>query len=404
MPISNSKVCVEQPNADQLKADVNVQQGDVDVDSANPLITRQGDGFNVQGAPGFTGFNTFKVAQETQIFEEGFSTGLDTTEVWNLTETGTGTVTTTDSQGVFACPAIGDVAMIETKLPQQFFHGFSTLWRIRPYTSTLGTLFECVIRRKGVDTKTTLTGYDNNTNGFAIQYLDGNLVRFYFTQGGLPNALVHQAGSGADNLIAIPNLRSRIRMERTVSNTIFEWGNYDDDNGYFYRLTAASGVEEMKIYGLAVIREGAPFQFNASGELIVTSGIPSTPPGSTKVLRPSGDPLVTLSPNQVLDDFFTITNGTTLTVQQLRARVESAGTGKSVRAELFYDPNGTNPTAGSQPGDWERIDTLMGNNFNADAPQDRVFTGDGTARIVLRRKQIGSATIAVDAQWQGFES
>jgi len=112
-----------------------------------------------------------------------------------------------------------------------------------------------------------------------------------------------------------------------------------------------------------------------------------------------------MSPNQVIDDFFVITNGQSLTLQLLRGRVESAGTGKSVRIELFYDPLGGNPSgpANNQPASWERIDTLMGNNFNQDAAQGRVVVGDGTSRVVLRLQQTGSSAMAVEGIWVGFE-
>lgn len=357
------------------------------------------------GQPGFTGFNTLKIAQETQIFEEGWAKGLDTDEVWDVTETGTGTVVVLDSEGIFATVVAGDEATIQTKLPHQFLHGFSTLWRIAFHTDSLGVRgaggsqdqkyefgphdvddgyffringgLDCVIRRKTVETVTNIVGFISGRHAYAIQYLDGNQVRFY-----VDGVLVHSAISGNNNLVAKSNLPT------TITN----------------KQDATVGLSIGKAYGLAVIREGAPFVFNSSGELMVSSGRVSTPSGALKVLQPTGDPLVTLSPNQVLDDFYLITNGSTLTVQQLRARVESAGTGKSVRIELFHDPLGVNPAPpSSQPASWIRIDTLMGNNFNQDASQDNVFVGDGTRRIVLRLKQTGSASIAVDGQWQGFE-
>lgn len=351
----------------------------------------------------FSGFDNLKVANETQIFEEGFSQGLDTEEIWNEIEVGTGSVSVVDSEGIMTVSALSDEATIQTKIPHQFLHGFSTTWRMRGHLNNTGeignvrewgpmddqngygfkldgTTFSAVIRRKGVDTLIDQSAFvepftlDANTHTYEIQYLNGNKVVFY-----VDNVFRHQAVSGANNLIAKSNVPSRVH---NLNST-------------------ATGTNIITMFGLAVVRDGAPFGFDTIGRLRVTSGVVEAPPGTAEILVGGRK---NLSPNQVIDETHTITNGLTVTLQVLKARVESAGTGKSVIATIYSDPLGVNAAPpGSVPASWVEIDTVMGNNFNIDAVQTKSLSGDGTARVVLRTEQVGSASMICFTSFQGFE-
>jgi len=94
------------------------------------------------------------------------------------------------------------------------------------------------------------------------------------------------------------------------------------------------------------------------------------------------------------DTYYTITNGKILTVQTLLAGAE-ATTGGSI-VELFYDPN-ANLTG------MTRISTIFIDGASDNAPVYQDFTGNGTRRMVLRRRGYTSAGREMFAQWIGYE-
>ena len=349
----------------------------------------------------FSGFDSLKVAAETQVFEEGFAAGLDTVETWDQTTSSGGLVTVVDSQGLFQTFADGDISRIRTKASHQFLHGFSNTWRIRvrinKVNGSLGStrewgLFDdangyffrvdndglsVVIRRKTLETVVSSSSFVNSislsTTGqsYAIQYLNGNRVLFYIN-----GVLAFQSGSSIANLIANSQLRT------TINNV---------------QVSSTTGEQLIEIYGLAVVRDGTPFTYDSAGRVRVSGGVAEAPPGTLSVNEPA-TPKITLNPGQTIDEFYTITDGKSLTLQVLDASVESAGTGKSVVIELFDDPNGDASSLIIIPGG-----ILMGNNFNSQRVIDKIFLGDGTRRILLRTTQVGNAQILLSRTWMGFE-
>ena len=361
------------------------------------LPIQQSDGTRKSGII-FNGFDIAKTALTTQVFEEGFSVGIDTITVWNEFTVGGGTISVADSQATFTTSAAGDEARIATQLTHSFLHGFSNIWRTRLKTVDTGEVsgstrawgvfddnngyffkldgegLHVVIRRKAVDVVISSSSfltpivYTGNAHSYAIQYLNGNRVIFYYD-----GILIHQAASQAQNLVALSQLRTTFDNKQSIT----------------------SGDKILEVYGLAVIREGVPFQFDTAGNLKVSGGAAEAPAGTDPVSSPAV-PRVTIGPNATIDSFFTITTGKTLTIQVLEVAAMSAGTGKGIVATLFEDPNGDLSVL-------NEVKTLMGNNINEERVIDRTFAGDGTRRILLRVEQIGAASMIISREWEGFE-
>ena len=127
-----------------------------------------------------------------------------------------------------------------------------------------------------------------------------------------------------------------------------------------------------------------------SNRLLVSQEL-SSPANTTAVVQSAFGDVATTTGE---DTIYTITNGKTLTIQRLSAGSEET-TGGSV-VELFEDPNG-NLTG------MTRIETIFtnGNSGNVDIGLD--FIGNGTRRIVLRRRGFTSSAREMFGRWQGFE-
>lgn len=95
------------------------------------------------------------------------------------------------------------------------------------------------------------------------------------------------------------------------------------------------------------------------------------------------------------DTYYTITNTKVLTIQTLVAGSEETTGGAIV--ELFYDPN-ANLTG------MTRISTLFVNGTSDNTPVGQNFTGNGTRRIVLRRRSYSSSAREMFGQWIGYEA
>jgi len=95
-----------------------------------------------------------------------------------------------------------------------------------------------------------------------------------------------------------------------------------------------------------------------------------------------------------VDTYYTITNAKTLTIQTLLAGAEYEVSGSIV--ELFYDPNGDLTVL-------TRISTIFVNATSDTAPVQQIFIGNGTRRIVLRRRGFGASAREMFAQWFGYE-
>lgn len=122
-------------------------------------------------------------------------------------------------------------------------------------------------------------------------------------------------------------------------------------------------------------------------------GIPPIPEGATQVITNTG--LSDVSSTAGVDTFYTITNAKVLTIQSLAGGAEAVTSGSVV--ELYYDPSGTGTPL-----------TLIGAPLWVDGESNQVsigqeFTGDGTRRIVLRRRGYSGSAREMAASWFGYE-
>lgn len=131
---------------------------------------------------------------------------------------------------------------------------------------------------------------------------------------------------------------------------------------------------------------------NSDGTInVVPKLTPEAPAGTTpKVVSVFGDVASTAG----VDTYYTITNGYNLTIQTFLAGAEYDSAGSV--AELFYDPNGNLSVL-------TRISTLFVNAASDNAPVNQTFTGNGTRRIVLRRRGYAANAREVFGQWIGYE-
>lgn len=122
-----------------------------------------------------------------------------------------------------------------------------------------------------------------------------------------------------------------------------------------------------------------------------TSQIVDTPVGTTEVTQEEFDDVSTTSGD---DNTYTITNGETLTIQRFSAGSEEQ-TGGSV-VELYEDPNGDLSVLNI-------IEAIFVNGNSRQADVGQQFEGDGTRRIVMRRRGFTGNAREIFARWIGFE-
>lgn len=131
---------------------------------------------------------------------------------------------------------------------------------------------------------------------------------------------------------------------------------------------------------------------NSDGTIGVVPTAPSAPAAATVVDQSE---LGNVASTTGDDLEYTITNGTVLTVQILQGSAE-AETGGSV-IELFEDPNGDKSVL-NQIG----IPLVLDGAFDEQTISTN-FTGDGTRRIILRRRGFTASSREVNGRWIGFE-
>ena len=130
---------------------------------------------------------------------------------------------------------------------------------------------------------------------------------------------------------------------------------------------------------------------NSNGSINVTSVPVSAPSNATPVVRTA---FGAVSSTSGIDDLYTITSGKDLTIQVLQAGAEENTGGSAV--DLFHDPNG-NLTG------MTRLITLYENGDSTSDPIEQTFTGNGTARIVMRRRGFSNNAREMFARWTGYE-
>lgn len=94
------------------------------------------------------------------------------------------------------------------------------------------------------------------------------------------------------------------------------------------------------------------------------------------------------------DHEYVITDGTTLTIQRLTASGEDSLNGNI--CELWYDPNGDKTGM--------TLICVINTDGNFDYKDlNNEYTGNGTRRIVMRRRRLAGGVAYIYAKWQGYE-
>lgn len=131
---------------------------------------------------------------------------------------------------------------------------------------------------------------------------------------------------------------------------------------------------------------------NDDGSINVVNIAATTPDAGTQVIVENFGTIATTSGT---DTVYTITNGTTLTLQTFISG--SASTSGGSACDLFEDPNGDLTVL-------NRIETIYTDGSTSPLPVGQEFVGDGTRRIVMRQRGVSSSSgREMFSRWQGFE-
>ena len=150
--------------------------------------------------------------------------------------------------------------------------------------------------------------------------------------------------------------------------------------------------EEARARVIEDSESGANLRVNGDGSLNTIPLVnPPAPLNTTPVnISAFGD----VASKTGVDTYYTITNTKTLTIQSFVAGAEYDSAGSVV--EMFYDPNGDLSVL-------TRISTIFVNGQSDNTPVQQTFTGDGTRRVILRRRGYGANGREIFGQWFGYE-
>ena len=132
-------------------------------------------------------------------------------------------------------------------------------------------------------------------------------------------------------------------------------------------------------------------KIDASGRALVSQPPPEAPPGTTAISQTEFGSL-----SGTDDSFYTITNGTTLTITRLLGGAEG-NTNGGTSIELYEAPNGNTTGIGL-------IAVIFSNGQSTFLDLNREFVGNGTRAILLRRRRLDGGSSEVYGAWEGFES
>ena len=115
----------------------------------------------------------------------------------------------------------------------------------------------------------------------------------------------------------------------------------------------------------------------------------TTPPDTTAVVRTAYSSVSTTS-----DDLYTITNLKTLVIQRFSGGAQGSTDGSVI--ELYEDPNGNLSVLNI-------IETAFVNSSSQQVGVSTEFVGDGTRRILMRRKNFLGGSRSLFGRWEGYE-
>ena len=241
-----------------------------------------------------------------------------------------------------------------------------------------GTTFSIVFVKNGVETTADLSSVlpDDSFHTYVIS--QQGVDEFIIT---IDNLKVYQS----EGVVLVGNKVKRPFMQNynnaalagTPSDTRIAWINLLDSSG---QSTVIVGKDQN-----GVPREAA---FDQSGNL-KTVAVVTAPPDT--------DPVTVTAKSSIsgtVDTFYTITNAKTLTLQRVSGGAETSNSGHII--ELFEDPTGTGTPL-------TPIEDIYVNGSSGQKDLSNEYIGDGTRRILLRRRAFGGGSNEVTGVWQGFE-
>lgn len=251
-----------------------------------------------------------------------------------------------------------------------------------------GTTLKIVVRRNGSEV------YSVNSANWDVPVTPNQYGHLYYIQfpwlgvGNIffyyDNALVHTynfLGSSTTFSIYEPDLPLRIRNENT-SNTTNVSLKVGCASVAIEGGTVISGVDEDN-----VLRQ---VSVDRRGRLQTTITFPEAPPNTSEINQTAYNSI-----SADADTLYTITNGKTLNILTLSGGGEASTSGSAV--ELWDDPNGN--LTGMSIIEAIFIAASSSNNGTVNFS----VVGNGTRRIVMRRKRLDGGTKLVFGRWTGYE-
>ena len=150
----------------------------------------------------------------------------------------------------------------------------------------------------------------------------------------------------------------------------------------------ATGGPSQNVVITDPVNSGHQALVDASGNLKVTTPPPTPPPNTTQVGHTAFSNV-----NNDQNDYYTIPNGQTLTINRFESGSETTNSGSV--CFLYYDEAGNG-------NNMEIISVQFHNGSNASSDLGVYIEGDGTKRILMRRTPYGGGSRYIFAQWRGY--
>lgn len=289
-------------------------------------------------------------------------------------------------------PGLGILSKISIMLGDSGVAGNTREWGLRDGDNGVfvrlngDSGYEFVLLSDGVETVVSSANWDipvtpdDKGHLWYIQYQwlgVGNYYLYYDEQ----LVYVHEF-LGTSNVVSmeVPDLKMYFSNENTTNSTDVNFKSgcsvISMEGG-----NTISGIDDN-----GVVREVA---VSATRRLLVSQEPPTPPPSTTSVVRSEYS-----SMSGSVDTIYTITSGKTLVIQRLSAGFEFSNAGKAV--ELYEDPNGDLSVLNV-------IDVIMGNGNSDQHDLNATYDGDGTRRIVMRRRMLSGGSELIFGRWEGYE-
>jgi hypothetical protein len=245
-----------------------------------------------------------------------------------------------------------------------------------------GTTLDFVNLKGGVENVTSLAESLPNLNFhlYKIEHLGAGKI-----SGFIDGNQVVDFSPAAASQVGSAEKRPFLKMYNTAAlaasptSSEFHWIRLLDQSG---TRTTIVGIDDNNIF--------RQVRVNTAGRLLVSQE-PPTPPAATTPVKISAKDVMSAT----VDTFYTITSGKTLTIQRLSAGAQSSNSGHII--ELYEDPNGDLSVLNI-------IDDIYVNGSSSQKDLLGDFIGDGTRRILLRRRAFGGGNNDVTGIWQGYET